>query len=168
MQRWGCDTSALSWNRKLSKSHRLSLWSHYTVQTWKPLPHFMQNRSPPVKMPKGFCEKKRHSNNKCVVNHYLLARQCLVVCFKTLPSGLDMPNREVDVTSWPLPKHGEVEGQRSELVSALSPYLVGHVWFWLCPGALISMTPYAVKYPALYSLHILFLRTKTSLKLNYV
>lgn len=85
------------------------------------------------KQPQGLSLKMTH-NNKCVINYHLLACQYILVSLKTFPSGLDAPNREVDVTPWPLPKHGEVEVQRSELVSALAPHRVGHVWFSRAPG----------------------------------
>lgn len=67
---------------------------------------------------------------------------------KNTPLRADMPNTEVNVTPWPLPKHTEVEVQRSQLVSALAPHWAGHVWFGCAPGLFVSMTWYAVKYPA--------------------
>lgn len=50
------------------------------------------------KPPEGLSVKTTH-NNKCVINHYLFACQYIPVSLKTLPSGRDTPNREVDVIS---------------------------------------------------------------------
>lgn len=69
---------------------------------------------------------------------------------KNTPSGLNMPNRKVDVALWPLLKHREVGVQRSELVSAFAPHWVWQVWFG-CASRLWFLRPDPLKYPALTS-----------------
>ena len=140
-------------SRTLRFSH---ITTHYTIHAWTFLLVVCRVRH---LQSLENCLKGLHSathNNNCVIKHYLLPANTSLSALKKKkkkkktekkhsPQGSTTPNREVDVTPWPLPKHREVEVRRSELVSAPAPHRVGHVWFGCAPGALISMTRYAVK-----------------------
>lgn len=105
--------------------------------------------SPPSKLKSSlsvrFSVKTTH-NNKCVADHYLLACQYILLSLKTLPSGLDMPNKRGRYNSLTSLKTQRGWSSKVKACLCTSTSSGGTCLVWLCPWALISMTLKAVKY----------------------